>query len=423
MSGNGGINSAAKKVGGATMTHKGRTLLFICLSMVISVFVLMTSNALAAEKGPIKVGILVPYTGIAPLQAKGVSDGTELAFAEVGQKAGGRAIQVFKEDDEFNPTVGLTKVRRLIDERKVNFIVGPVSSAVALAIYEYALKSPVIWIIPCAFTRELTAPDKANEKMFRTVETTDQANYPMGKWIMSKTQSRNIGLIGQDYKAGHDSLDAFKAGFQDAGGKIAKEVYTALNTMDYAPFFTAVDVKGVDAIYPWYSGTDAVRFVQQYQEFGLKKRLPLYSQVTIVDDPYLSQIGDAAIGIIASTHYPVNADTPANRAFVKAYTAKYGDHPSRYSEYGYTAGKMIVAAIQSLKGDIDNTSQLAKEMKKVSNGIETPSGPLAFDQYNQRIVNMYVVKTEKKDGKLVNVVIDQLGKVAQADVWKWWNKQ
>ena len=61
-------------------------------------------------------------------------------------------------------------------------------------------------------------------------------------------------------------------------------------------------------------------------------------------------------------------------------------------------------------------------MKAVSSKIETPSGPLAFDQYNQRTVNMYVVKTEKRDGKLVNVVTDQLGKVAQADVWKWWNK-
>jgi branched-chain amino acid transport system substrate-binding protein len=405
------------------MGHTGRQWVFVCLGVLISIFVLTGSSALAAEKGPIKVGIVVPYTGIAPLQAKGVSDGVEFALDEVGRKAGGREIQVFKEDDEFNPTVGLTKVRRLIDERKVNFIVGPVSSAVALAIYDYILKNKVIWIIPCAFTRELTAPDKANEKMFRTVETTDQANYPMGKWIVTNTPARTIGLMGQDYKAGHDSLDAFKAGFQDAGGKIAKEVYTALNTMDYASFFTTLDVKGVEAVYPWYSGTDAVRFVQQYQEFGLKKRLPLYSQVTIVDDPYLSSIGDAAIGIIASTHYPVNADTPQNQAFVKAYTAKYGAHPSRYSEYGYTAGKMIVAGIEALKGNIEDTSRLAKEIKKVSSRIETPSGPLAFDQYNQRIVNMYVVKTEKKDGKLVNVVIDQLGKVAQADVWKWWNKK
>ena len=394
----------------------------VCFAVLIGIFCLAASSLFAAERPPIKIGLLVSYTGIAPLQAKGVSDGVELAVAEVGQKAGGRAIQLVKEDSEFNPTVGLTKVRRLVEEQKVNFIVGPISSAVALAIYDYVLKNQVVWIIPCAFTRELTAPDKANPKMFRTVETTDQANYPLGKWIMKNTPTRNIALIGQDYKAGHDSLDAFKAGFQDAGGKIAKEVYTALNTMDYAPFLSAIDVKGVDGVYPWYSGTDAVRIVQQYQEFGLKKRLPMYSQVTIVDDPYLSSIGDAAIGIIASTHYPVNADTPQNRAFVKAYTAKYNEHPSRYSEYGYTAGKMIVAAIEATKGEVGDSSRVAKEMKTVSSKIETPSGPLAFDQYNQRIVNMYVVKTEKREGKLVNVVIDQLGKVAQADVWKWWNK-
>jgi len=407
------------------LSRKGRRFL-VCLSLSITICALILSatgtGLRAAEKPPIKVGILVPYTGIAPLQAKGVSDGVELAIAEVGQRAGGRAIQVVKEDDEFNPTVGLTKVRRLVEEQKVNFVVGPVSSAVALAIYDYIVKNKTILIIPCAFTKELTSPEKAKENIFRTVETTDQANYPMGKWIIKNTPARNIALIGQDYKAGHDSLDAFKAGFQDAGGKIVKEVYNALNTMDYAPYFSAIDVKGVDAVYPWTSGTDAVRLVQQYQEFGLKKRLPMYSQVTIVDDPYLSSMGDAAIGIIASTHYPVNAETPQNRAFVRAYTAKWGDHPSRYSEYGYTAGKMIVATIEAMKGDVADSSRVAKEMKAVSGKIETPSGPLAFDQYNQRIVNMYVVKTEKRDGKLLNVVIDQLGKVGQADVWKWWNK-
>jgi len=85
------------------------------------------SSLFAAERPPVKIGLLVSYTGIAPLQAKGVSDGVELAVAEVGQKAGGRAIQLVKEDSEFNPTVGLTKVRRLVEEQKVNFIVGPIS--------------------------------------------------------------------------------------------------------------------------------------------------------------------------------------------------------------------------------------------------------------------------------------------------------
>ncbi len=392
------------------------------LGFFILTLLLTTTGASAAEKPPIKVGILVSYTGIAPLQGKGVSDGAELAFDEVGRKAGGRAIQVFKEDTEFNPTVGLTKIRRLVEDYKVNFIIGPISSAVALAIYDYVLKNQVILIIPCAFTRELTAPDKANERIFRTVETTDQANYPMGKWIIKNTPYRSVVLTGQDYKAGHDSIDAFKAGFLEAGGKILKEVYPKVGTMDYAPFLTAMDVKGADAAYAWYSGTDAVRFVQQYQEFGLKKKLPLFGGVTIIDDPYLASIGDAAIGAIGLTHYPVNLDTRRNLAFIEASKKKYGDHPSRYSEYGYTAGKMIVAGAEALKGEIEDISRVAKEIKKVSSQVDTPSGPLAFDQYNQRIVNGYVVKAEKKDGKLGNVVIDRIGRITQEDTWKWWHK-
>lgn len=402
------------------MKHKRWLLGFFGLS--IGTFLLAASGVMAAEKPPIKVGILVSYTGIAPLQAKGVSDGVELAFDEVGRKAGGRGIQVFKEDTEFNPTVGLTKVRRLVEEHKVNFVVGPISSAVALAIYDYIIKQQVILIIPCAFTRELSSPEKANEKIFRTVETTDQQNYPMGRWIIKNTPHRNVVVTGQDYKAGHDSIDAFKAGFEEAGGKIIKEIYPKVGTMDYASFLTAIDVKGADAVYAWYSGTDAVRFVQQYQEFGLKKRLPLFGGVTIIDDPYLSSIGDAAIGAIGLTHYPVNLDTRRNLAFVDAYKKKYNEHPSRYSEYGYTAGKMIVAGVEALKGEIEDASRVAKEIMKVSSQVETPSGTLAFDQYNQRIVNGYVVKAEKKEGKLVNVVIDRIGRVTQEDTWKWWHK-
>jgi len=407
-------------------TNKRSKWFLVAGILVLGLVLIPAFKGFAAERPPIKVGLLLSYTGVAPLQAKGSSDGAEFAFDEVRKRAGGRAIQVFKEDTELNPTVGLTKVRRLIEDHKVNVIIGPVSSAVALAIYDYVLKSNVVWIIPCAFTRELTAPDKANEKMFRTTETSDQGNFPMGKWVMKNTSWRNVVVTGQDYKAGHDSVDAFKAGFQEAGGKILKEVYPKMGTMDFAPYLSSIDVKGADAVMAWTTGTDDIRFVQQYQEFGLKKRLPLFGgQVVIADDPYLSSIGDAALGIISLSHYPPTLDTPRNRAFVKAYTAKYGETPSRYSEYGYAAGKMVVAGIEAAKGDVEDAAKLARAIKQVSTTgkIETPAGTLMVDQYNQRIVDMYVVKVEKKDGKLVNSVIDKLGKVSQADTWKWWMKK
>ena len=404
------------------MVYARRKWLLICLGLFISTSLLTGSRAPAAEKPPIKVGLLLPYTGTMPLQAKGINDAVELYFDEIGKKAGGRAIQLFKEDDETNPTVGLTKVRRLVEDHKVNFIVGPVSSAVALAIHDYVRKQKVILINPCAFTRDLTSPEKARENIFRTVETTDQGNYPIGKWVVKNTPHRNMVLTGSDYAAGHHSLDAFKAGFEEAGGKVIKEIYPKLGTMDFASFLTAMDVKGADAVYAWFAGTDAIRFVQQYQEFGLKKRLPLFGYNVIADDPYLASIGDAALGIITGSIYPINLDTPKNNAFIKAYRGKYGELPSRYSEMGYVAANMIGAVAEALKGEIEDISLTARELKKVSNQIEAPSGPLAFDQYNQRIVNMYVLKVDKRDGKLVNVVIDKLGKVTQEEVWKWWRK-
>ena len=400
-------------------TRKQWLLAGLCAS--VGIVFLIGSTVLAAEKPPIKVGLLLPYTGNVPFQTKGVNDGVELYFSEIGQKAGGRTIQVVKEDDENNATAALTKARRLVEQQKVNFIVGTVNSGVALAIHDYLRAQKVIQINPCAFTRELTSPQKASPNIFRVVETTDQTNYPMGSWIIKNTPHRKVVITGSDFSAGHNCVDAFKAGFEAAGGKVIKEVYAKYGTMDFAPFLAAINVPGADAVYSWYAGTDAVRFVQQYQEFGLKKRLPLFGYVSISDDPYLESMGDAALGDITPTHYPINLDTPKSLAFVKAYRAKYG-LPSQYSETGYVAAQMIGSAVEALKGDVENVQRVADTIRKVAPSIETPSGRLAFDQYNQRIVDVYVVKVEKREGRIENVVIDRIGKVAQADVWKWWNK-
>jgi branched-chain amino acid transport system substrate-binding protein len=244
----------------------------------------------------------------------------------------------------------------------------------------------------------------------------------MGKWIYKNTPYRNIVGISSDFVGGHDSIDAFKAGFQEAGGKVIKEVYPKLGTMDFAPFLAAIDVKGADAVYAPFFGIDAIKFVQQYQEFGLKNRLPLFGFVTLVDEQYLPSMGDAAIGIISIGQYPLTLDTPQNRAFHKAYETKFKEPLFRYVEMGYAAAKLIGAVAESLKGEVEDTPRVAKEMRRIASKVDAPAGSLEFDQYNQRIVNMYVMRTEKRDGKLNNYVIGNLGKISQADTWKWWHK-
>ncbi len=397
-----------------------RRWVWIGLALFVSLFFLTGLSALAADKSPIKVGILLPYTGVNALAAKLTNDGIELYFNEIGMKAGGRAIQIIKEDTELNPTVGLTKVRRLVEEQKVNFIIGPLSSAVALAIKDYVRKQKVVQVNPVATARELTSPENASENIFRVCDTSDQTNYAMGKWVYKNTPYRNFVLSSADWAAGHDSMDGFKAAFEEAGGKIVKEVYPKMGTMDFAPFLSVIDTKGADAVYTFYTGTDAVRFVQQYEEFGLKKKLPLYGHNVLVDDPYLPSIGDAALGIISIGHYSATLDTPRNRGFVKEYSARYGEPPSRYAELGYTAANVVGAAIAALKGEVQDPPRVASEIMRIAPKIETPAGPLAFDKYHQRIMSEYVMKVEKRDGKLVNAVIDKIPNVAQSDVWKYW---
>jgi branched-chain amino acid transport system substrate-binding protein len=99
-----------------------------------------------------------------------------------------------------------------------------------------------------------------------------------------------------------------------------------------------------------------------------------------------------------------------------------GDVPSLYSEQGYVAAQLIGATAESLKGELGDISRVSQELKKVAPRIETPSGPLGFDKYNQRIAVVYILKVEKRGGKLTNVAIDRIPNIAQEDVWKWWNK-
>jgi hypothetical protein len=126
-------------------------------------------------------------------------------------------------------------------------------------------------------------------------------------------------ITASDFSAGHHSVEAFKAGFEEAGGKVIKEVYPKLGTMDFASFLTSIDIKGAEAVYAWYAGTDAVRFVQQYQEFGLKTKIPLIGGGTTTDEHVLPSMGDEALGVITPLHYSEALDNPANKKFVKAY--------------------------------------------------------------------------------------------------------
>ena len=377
----------------------------------------------SAAQEPVKVGALLPYTGVFAVQAQDNTRGFELYLKQTGGQAAGRPITLIKEDDQSTPDVGLTKLKKLVDQDRVDFVFGPVHAGVAVAIRNHIHQNAVPWVIPQAANREFTAPHPLGTPyLVRLNETLDQANVTLARWLSKNTRHRRFIVVASNFEAGRQSADGFKAGVRETGGQIVKEIYPPLATPDYGPFLSQIDPSQADALYAWVAGADAVRLVKQYAEFGLKDRLPFYGYATLTDDVILPAIGDAALGLVTIGAYTSQLQTPTNMKFVKEYEAAHGILPSRYSVTGYMGAQLIVKAVQSLKGDLKNRDAVVRALKEAAGQIESPRGPMQLDKYGQVIPTLYMTRTERKGGRLVNVVIDEIPNVTQESTWGWWMK-
>jgi branched-chain amino acid transport system substrate-binding protein len=189
-----------------------------------------------------------------------------------------------------------------------------------------------------------------------------------------------------------------------------------LFTTDFGPYISQLK-RDVNAVYAVFSGADALRFAKQYEDAGLKARLPLIGGGTFTDEHVLRTMGDEALGVITALHYSAALANPANRKFVQAYEAKFKQIPSYYSEGTYVAGLQLKRALEALGGDAENGERLVAALRKVEL-IDTPRGPIRFDEYGNPIENIYVRKVERVGGKLQNSVIYTFQNVSQFWTYK-----
>jgi branched-chain amino acid transport system substrate-binding protein len=339
----------------------------------------------AASETPFRIGALLSQSGVFAVLGNNIQRGLELGFEQQNWQAGGRQIEIIREDDEVNPQFGLQKVRKLVGSDHVDVVTGPVGSNVALAIAGFLKTAPTIFICSGAgvnaVTRERRAPN-----IFRTSTSSWQSNAPTGAW-MAKNGATEVAVIASDYSGGHEAVEAFKSA--------------------YLPQLRAT---GAPATYAYMTGTDAVRFVQQYDQFGLKTSMKLYGTGFMVEQDALPAEQDAALGVISGLHYSTALETPENRAFVAAYRAKYGEFPSCYSEYGYVTALVIANALAASAGGHDRDSLLTA-IGAVN--FTAPRGPFRFDPATRNVVqNIYIREVAAIDGRLDNKVLATIQNVA-----------
>jgi branched-chain amino acid transport system substrate-binding protein len=356
---------------------------------------------LAQTRAPLRLGILNSFTGAIAYAAENNLDAMGLYFDSIGWTVAGRKIELIKEDDQFNPQVGLQKAKKLLENDNVDMLVGVQASNVALAVLNYAKQKKAFYVVTGAGADVITW--ERNPYVFRTSLSAWQLSAPMAEWVCDNL-AKEIVLTGSDYAGGRDVIAEFRVPFVKKGGKVIKEIYPPLGTTDFSPYLTDIRSINPPASYDFMPGTDAVRFIQQYHDMGMKQKIPL-TGYALIDSLTIKALGKAALDVITSTIYTDTVDNPESQQFVADYRAKYKTYPDLFSDYGFVAARVIADTLKATNGDTSNKDKLAEAMTKVT--FNAPRGPFRFDPITHNpIQDVYICKCAGLDGgRIGNKVI------------------
>jgi branched-chain amino acid transport system substrate-binding protein len=375
---------------------------------------IVTVPSTEAQKGPIKLGVIAPMTGGAAQIGKDMVNGLQLWLDENKNEIAGRKVEVIVEDSQGQPNVALTKLQKLHERDKVHVLVGEVFAHIGYAMAPKVDEYQVPMLYPIIAADDLTQRKPA-KWVVRNSWTSSQPNHPFGEYAAKTLGYKKIVTIATDYAFGWEQVGGFQKTFEENGGQIVQKLWAPLNTTDFAPYLSQIK-RDADAVFALMVSVSALRFPKQYQDAGLKQKIPLLGGGTTFDEFVLPSLGDEALGGISALQYSAALDTPANKKFVKDFRAKYTKMPSYYSESFYTSGRWIDQAAKAIGGDVENKEKFLAALKKVEIP-DAPRGPVKMDAHGNPIQNIYIRKVEKKDGELWNTVIHTYPAVSQ--FWKY----
>ncbi len=359
---------------------------------------LAASPAMAQAPGKLKVGLMLPATGTFAALGTAIENGFKLYVTEQGGKLGGREIEYVKVDDESDPAKAVDNVNKLIKRDNVDVLIGTVHSGVAMAMAKAAKESGTLLIVPNAGADAVTGPMCA-VNIFRSSFSNWQPGYAMGE-VLAKKGVKNVVTITWKYAAGDESVKGFKQAFEKGGGKVTKELNLPFPNVEFQALLTEIAAAKPDAVFAFFAGGGAVKFVKDYAGAGLRKTIPLYASGFLTDGTLEAQGADAE-GLQTTLHYADALGTPKDNAFRAAYSKAFKLQPDVYAVQGYDAAQMLGVGLAATKGDASKKADFAAAVRKAT--IESPRGSFTVSPSHNPVQDFYLREVKGKENKSVSI--------------------
>ncbi|MCK4783086.1 MAG: ABC transporter substrate-binding protein [Desulfobacteraceae bacterium] len=345
----------------------------------------------AQVKGPIKVGVVLPLSGGLELFGQQGIQGMKMAVKEINESGGvlGRKLELVIEDNKTDPKTSVEKATKLIKKDKVIAVAGPITSGArdAMTPTMTKLKTPLLYATDYE-------GGVCNRYLFCYSALPEHTVYPFIPWL-AENYGKTFYLFGADYVWPHKMNIAVKKAVAQVGGTILAEEYTPFGVKEFSSVIRKMADKEPKVLVFTLPGADAMTFVKQFHEFGMKKKIKIAFMG--FNENYMPGFTtEQAEGIVTCPHFIQSLDFPVAREFVEKQRKEFGDKVivSFYvdSHYGH---------INFLKQAIEKADSLDKEKVIDAMGdqaITAPSGNVILRASDHHVIlNMMIAEVENRE--------------------------
>jgi branched-chain amino acid transport system substrate-binding protein len=358
----------------------------------------------AAQAETIKIGVVLPFSGANADLGHQIDKAFDLYVKLHANDIAPHKVELIKRDE--GPPTGAqakTVATELITNDKVPILAGFVFSPSAIALAPVVTQAKVPMVIANAGTAWIT---NLSPYIVRLSFSMWHPAFPMGAYAFNKIGCKTAAMAYTDFPPGKDSTEAFKTGFEKAGGKITDAIPmgSPVQVPDFTPFFQKIKDEHPDCMYAFIpSGAHATGVMKAYGELGMRKAgIKLIGPMDLIPDNKLQDMGDAAIGTIVMGHYAVDLDSARNKTFNEEWHKAYGkdSYPDFMSAAGWDTMHAIFDTIKKLNGNVSDGAKVVDAMKGWS--ADGPRGNVMIDPATRDIVqDEHAMEVYRKpDGKL-----------------------
>lgn len=370
----------------------------------------------AQEK--LKIGVLATLSGALTSGGEDGVRGAQVALKQRGGKIAGREVEFIIAATDASPDSALRAARKLVEQDKVQLILGPLSGSEGIAMRDYSKTVPNVTVVDASSGALETTYVNPSPNYFRFNSNGAMWMAGLGEYVFKDKGYKKLAVIGEDYSFPYTQVFGFALGYCKAGGQIVQRQWVPLGTKDFGSVIANIP-DDVDAVFLGLGGGDAVNFLNQYGQTGGKAKFVGGS--IMVDQTVLSSRGAAKkllVGTPSSGGVADAWDDPKWKAWVKAYqdafpADKRFASPSLFATNYYNAFNGMATGLEKVNADLsDGGAKFRAELAKVE--LDAPNGPIKLDDDRQAIATTFITEVvEAPNGELTNKFVRTVPNVSK----------